>query len=553
MLVSSIRNCAWAACLLPALLLAQKSQISVSGTVVNLSTGEPIRQALVRIFCFAHRPNEPLDQIATSFPKENFSKEVFTDFSGTFRFDALPAGNCTVQGQKPQFTFVQEHVKARNSMEMASVEGLRLGLSPLGVITGKVVDQQGQPVYSANVIALSMEVRDGLRQINTRRNVSTDDRGVYRFWNLQPGKYYIQATGLAGRTSLFAGDASPVQLIAENFAPVYFEGGKSLESAHPIEIQAGTQANANLSVNIERAYKIRGSLTNFVPHRTVQFELGTGEESNFPGRVNVNADTGVFELLNLVPGSYSLHAKQEDTTAELLVTITDSDMEGINLSLASPVDIPVLTRFTNTPKATPVSDEEEEPMSVGSCMPLLPSGSRNRAHIGLVDLPNHAEGQALRNVLPGKYHVQIECAGGYAISALSGTQDLFVNPDLVVQPSTIPPSIEITAVHGGSNLQGTVASKEATSLEQVMVLLVPQFPNGYGPQLIQGFRSNGGKEEYQFQFFNLAPGNYIVYAFSNNTDIEFRSSQFLQSLTGGTPVYIESNKPASVTITEPIR
>ncbi len=44
-----------------------------------------------------------------------------------------------------------------------SREGVRLRLSPLGVIEGKVVDQDGEPVGGVNIVAVTRAVQDGRR------------------------------------------------------------------------------------------------------------------------------------------------------------------------------------------------------------------------------------------------------------------------------------------------------------------------------------------------------------------------------------------------------
>ncbi len=549
MTVNGIRSCVLAASFLPVLLLAQQLESSASGVVVNSATGEPIRQAVVSVHCFASRTSEPPDSNRT-----NLDKEVFTDSAGAFRFDAIPPRLCFFTIQKPQFAPVREdEEQGITRVDLTtSKEGLRFRLLPLGVITGKVVDQNGQPVYRANVVCLSVSIQTGMREIRINRSVTTDDRGIYRFSNLERGKYFIQATGLAGATALFAGDTTPMHLVNESFAPVYFGGGNSMESADPIEIEAGTKTQANFSVDIEQAYKVRGSLTNFASRRTAVFELWSGEENVSPARVSINGDTGRFEILDVLPGSYLLHAKQGNATGELLLTVKDSDIDGLSISLTNPTKIPVLTRFINPAKTVSVGNREVE--RKGYCAPsLFPVSKRNKADSGIPILEERVDGLVLENVSPGKYQVGIQCSAGYATSASSGTQDLLRNPEIVVQPGTSPSPIEITAVHGGSTLHGTVTSKDAIPTTRAAVLLVPQFPTSNGPQVSEIYRDPSGNHAYNFFFSDLAPGNYIVYAFSRNEGIEFHSSQFLQSLPKGTPVRVESDEPVSVTVTEFVR
>src|SRR5947209_12978560 len=98
-------------------------------------------------------------------------------------------------------------------------------------------------------------------------------------WNLTPGKYYIKAAGRTGGTNLYAGDNSPSYMSEEAFSPVFSGGGRAVESAAPVKVAEGDEVHADVKVAWEPAHKIRGSLQNFVPRRTVKFELRNGDEA----------------------------------------------------------------------------------------------------------------------------------------------------------------------------------------------------------------------------------------------------------------------------------
>ena len=201
---------------LPAFCQDQKL-VSLSGVVVNSATGEPVKRALVQIM-----RNQRV-YVTTDHPlSPPVSRTAFTDASGLFRFDAVPEGDYTCIAQKPEFVPDAE----RTAECKAPAQSLRLTLSPLGVITGRITDQDGLPLRAVNVYALSTHIEDGLRVTRTDRNVTTDDRGMYRLWNLAPGKYYIKASGFAATTATYIGDTSPAPN-GESFPTTYFGGGKN--------------------------------------------------------------------------------------------------------------------------------------------------------------------------------------------------------------------------------------------------------------------------------------------------------------------------------------
>jgi hypothetical protein len=184
-----------------------------------------------------------------------------------------------------------------------------------------------------------------MRQTNADRTATTDDRGIFRVWNLLPGKYYVEVAGRSGGANLYAGDSPPQYNADQAFLPGYFGGGRSLESAAPVEIEAGTEATADAALKLEPSNKIRGSLANFVPRRTVKFELFAADEDVSASRVSVNGSTGRFEIQDVVAGAYTLRATQGESVAEVGVSVNGNDVDGILAQLMPGVDIKIVTRF----------------------------------------------------------------------------------------------------------------------------------------------------------------------------------------------------------------
>jgi hypothetical protein len=528
-------------CSLAAGLWAQQStpQYSVAGVVINSKTGEVIKRAEV-----------VLRSYPSSGPPSASTLSTFTDSAGTFRFSVVPAGNCFLTVRKPQFA--QARSGGVTLQLNASVENVQLSLMPLGAIWGKVLDQEGLPLRNVNIIALSLATIDGVRQTKSERNVATDDRGMYRLWNFEPGKYYVKAAGKSGGTHVYAGDTSPVYFTAEEaFAPTYFGGAHTLETAQAIQIEAGIEARADLNLTMLPAYKIRGSIGNFVPHRSVKFELLSGDEDVSASRVSVNGDTGTFEIQDVFPGSYTVRAIQDSASAETPITVGQANIAGLSLQLSSAVDIQVHQELTNPAKET----RERallggRPLDAACNVSLRPPGRRAGPKYSVARQRaawSPADGAKLSQVLPGSYRAVIECVGGYAKSAMFAVQDLLANPFLTIQPGGAPPSIEIVTTRGGGTIEGKItmdAGKEA----RFAILLVPQFSPTTGPI---SYETVGGRDN--FYFAGLAPGSYTAYAFSSTEEVEFRSPAFIQSLHGGVTVKVEDNQTSAVEIKEFVR
>ncbi len=76
-------------------------------------------------------------------------------------------------------------------MEM---KDLTITMTPQGVIAGKIMDKDGDPVVSAQVQTTRYTYASGRKQLQATGGAQTNDLGEYRLINLAPGRYYICAT-----------------------------------------------------------------------------------------------------------------------------------------------------------------------------------------------------------------------------------------------------------------------------------------------------------------------------------------------------------------------
>ena len=74
------------------------------------------------------------------------------------------------------------------------IKGLKIRLTPLGVIAGRVVDADGDPVAGANVAALRYVYSDGKKELRNVDQVQTGGKGDFRLFGLGAGTFYLSAT-----------------------------------------------------------------------------------------------------------------------------------------------------------------------------------------------------------------------------------------------------------------------------------------------------------------------------------------------------------------------
>src|SRR5262249_54253219 len=87
--------------------------------------------------------------------------------------------------------------KTVNVAEGENVENVNFSLTRGAVITGKVTDDKDRPVIAAPVNAYTINIYGGRRSPGSSNSRSvrweTDDRGVYRIFGLEPGRYMVAA------------------------------------------------------------------------------------------------------------------------------------------------------------------------------------------------------------------------------------------------------------------------------------------------------------------------------------------------------------------------
>jgi len=467
----------------------------------------------------------------------------------SFEFVGVGKGSYQLSAQKPgfnQFFGDPQDSLPRIEKLAASVSGVQIKLAPMGSIEGRVSDQYGDPIPHSNVNVMTVIVLDGYRSTSATRTATTDDRGMFRVADLPPGKYYVKAMGKVGGTYMYVGENATRADSWESFAPAYFGGGAELSSATPTVIGAGTQARADVNLKLEPALKIRGTLENFTPHETVAFTLIQGDEEVAASRSTLNGTTGRFEIDDAVAGTYLLRAQQRSATrGEVRVSVGSGDVNDVSVTLSPPVAVPLSVRtIGDIPKMPPTPDGDRDDSGPPGCTVNLHSSRGTENTITLSGFA--AQRRSDRSVFAGDYRVAASCSGGYPLSIQSGGTDLFANPRITIQPGVAPAPIEINLKPGGGTVAGTLELDRFSP--QAGVLLVPKFSASTGPMMmpIGDFQ---GADQGHFEFENLAPGDYMVYATANSLDLEFRDPAVLDALTGGVDVKVEDGKTSEIKIT----
>jgi hypothetical protein len=157
----------------------QVSTGSIRGHVVG-PDGRGVPRAVVRLTVSAN-------------PRQTISTRA--DADGRFSFDELPGASYRILAL--QYGFSPPGTTAAIDLaEGERNERVVVRLEKWGSISGRVVDERGDPLQGATVQTLQVRYQAGKRRLVAAGGAAmTNDLGAYEIFNLRPGRYAVSASG----------------------------------------------------------------------------------------------------------------------------------------------------------------------------------------------------------------------------------------------------------------------------------------------------------------------------------------------------------------------
>jgi hypothetical protein len=229
---------------------------------------------------------------------------AITDAEGQFTVSEVQTGRYVAVVEHPGF--VQSAAgKGRASITVqagSAKNELILYMEPAAIITGKIVDLDGDAMRNVSVVA----TRDGSSAVARSHNSgygSTNDLGEFRISDLRAGRYKITASPPQGARPADSEDnGAKNQTI---YLPTRYPGVLNEEQAVAVEIHAGTETRIDFGMLTGRAYRVSGSVTG-VPSRSSMAQIMLEPQAGGGSQPEPQelGETGKFEFKNVLPGSY---------------------------------------------------------------------------------------------------------------------------------------------------------------------------------------------------------------------------------------------------------
>ena len=201
---------------------------AISGVIIDEATKAPIADAVVSLGALTG---------PTGFSRA--SQHQFSDTRGRFVFTGLPAAKgYTIEVKKSGYFDGRYGDPTFLPIAVADgqwVRNITVALQRPGSISGRVVDERGEPVIGVFVRVLGVFRIAGRDRFAVGPLTTTDDRGVYRVGQLAPGRYLAMVPSV--RSSVPA-TVSPAALAGFDEATA---AGRTIPAPAPMmDVGAGT-------------------------------------------------------------------------------------------------------------------------------------------------------------------------------------------------------------------------------------------------------------------------------------------------------------------------
>ena len=500
-----MRTCLLATFLSVALFGQQKG--SISGVVKDASTGQPLANVEVRV--------NSVDQKAT------------TDSDGHFSLSSIPSGAVRLSLSGPtRGQFTSKNLTLPPGQDLDSLEVM---IEAIGTISGKILDEDGEPLAAVEVFGVVKEFYLGRVQYRFGSATRTNDKGEYTLASLRAGRSYLIWAAKRNRNFRPVSDipANP-KLRRRITSPTFYPSSEVIEAAQPVTVPAGGHLESmDIHVRKSQSFCIEGVLDTESKPDALQFFLEETKPSS-----GVSSQGGMFSpppggrtgpdgkvrLCDVRPGEYKITAFQWPAEPNVplpfygtsLITVVDKDVSKIVVTAQPKVTVPGEIVWDGESPDQPV----DKPLIVG----LQPI---HRANMGREQLSATAAlpGEfSLPDLLVDEYQVRVlRLPAGFYVKEMTYGASSILHAPLQLGQGGINPKLRVVIARDGATLQSQVVDKDGAPVADATVVLLP-YEVASEAHLAAGMLWGETDQRGAYTFAGLPPGKYRVLAANARVD-----------------------------------
>ena len=512
-----------------------KETCSIAGVVVKLGTNEPLSKAHVLLSKWDN-------------PRSGYSTQ--TDGSGHFAILKIEPGRYRLQVQRTGYLsqFYGEDPSARRGAVLALSSGndipdLLFHMVPPAIISGRITDEDGEPIPHVVIEAMRRNTWEGRRQLQIYGQAQTNDLGEFRLSELAKGRYLLRAKfhdwRLAPKEAVDQGSASQT-----GYAPVYFPGTTDEARAIPIDLAQGEEmSSVNFTLIPLRTLHVRGHVFDAVtgePAKECSLTLVHHDPnaSNLADYAegNTSCEKGVFQFSDVPPGTYIVYAVVNDSGKQRLahtpINLINTSSDDVTLTVGQGIEL-----------AGRVLVEGRASLDLSQIHFWLRDREQYFHYGGHAAL--RADGTlTIENIPEGNYYID---AGGpstgaapdtYLKSARANGQEV-LEKGLKVGAGGDQGPLEIVLDTGGTSIEGSVTDENGLPSLGAIVALVPDVDRRTQFRLYMDATTD---HHGQFVLRGVTPGAYKLFSWKEIEDHGWENPEFLAPFESqGTRVIAEEN------------
>ena len=532
----------------------------ISGLVLtDEETPQPVKRAEVRAIVSGGEP-----------------RTTYTDASGAFAFTNLPTGRFTIEATKPGYVRTaygaRRHDRPGTPVTLTDAQKkqvLQIRMARGSVITGRVVDEFGQPAQGARVRAQLTRMVNGERTLvdvpiaGAMFGEVADDRGVYRLYGLPAGDYVISAsprnsgpgdirrmseTEIRAAEQALKQPESPLEPaeppVTVGYSSVFFPGVLNVAQASAITLRRGEERQGvDFAVQFVRTTTVEGTVVApggvrpesvellMLPRQPGTSGLGApgGPAVFVSGSARRVGPDGKFSFPGVTPGPYTLSARMNGQEGTPLWANADIDVDGQPIS---GVTLALQEGLTVAGRLEFEMDGVDRPtMMTRARVNLLPAGNSG-IMIGAGTTEVTASGAfTMTGVVPGRYRASAmfntpEVNWILKSAVIKGKDALDVPFDLA--PGDVITDAVFTFTNRTQELSGTLQDASKRPAPDFTVVVFPADKALWGST--RRVRTVRPDTSGKFTFANLPSGAYRIAAVLDIGPEDLRDQSLLEEL-----------------------